>query len=208
MATQQEVIKAFMASLDKTNLQGEKALDEAIKACSTFNGFENDLKTALINDCKNNPDDFLKTYCGIDLDNEDTGAITGYDAGGSEVKTAESIVPEEGSIENFTGDSFSLESGLTIQLASFKDDIYNENVQLIRSNEFKNEFERVFKSTTEPIFKQLIAQINSSIGKHTIYESEVLKQQITPIQIISDHNDIKYYLKHKNQLIMVKSFKS
>lgn len=36
MATQQEVIKAFMKSLDTTTLSGEAALDEAIRACSNF----------------------------------------------------------------------------------------------------------------------------------------------------------------------------
>ena len=34
--TQQDVIKNFMASLDKTNLKGTAALNEAIKACSSF----------------------------------------------------------------------------------------------------------------------------------------------------------------------------
>ena len=34
--TQQDVIKKFMASLDKTTLTGKKALDEAIAACSSF----------------------------------------------------------------------------------------------------------------------------------------------------------------------------
>ena len=36
MSSQQEVIKKFMASLDKTTLSGTAALDEAIKNCSNF----------------------------------------------------------------------------------------------------------------------------------------------------------------------------
>jgi Ca2+-binding RTX toxin-like protein len=44
-------------------------------------------------------DRFLKDYCGIILMNDDTGAITGWDAGGATVKTAESIVPETGTID-------------------------------------------------------------------------------------------------------------
>ncbi|MBQ8697741.1 MAG: flagellin, partial [Schwartzia sp.] len=40
---------------------------------------------------------FLKDYCGIDLTNLDTGALTGKDAGGDQVKTPESVVPEAGS---------------------------------------------------------------------------------------------------------------
>ena len=43
-------------------------------------------------------DRFLKNYCGIDLTNEDTGSIIGADAGGAEVKTAVSIVPEDGTV--------------------------------------------------------------------------------------------------------------
>ena len=39
---------------------------------------------------------FLVNYCGIDLTNEDTGSITGADAGGVEVKTPISVVPENG----------------------------------------------------------------------------------------------------------------
>ena len=45
-------------------------------------------------------DKFLSDFCGIDLTNDDTGSITGYDAGGTTVKTAESIVLESGSLAN------------------------------------------------------------------------------------------------------------
>lgn len=122
MATQQEVIKAFMASLDTTTLQSAEALDEAIRACSTFNSFA-EIKATMMNDVDNamSGDDFLKRFCGIDSSNEDTGAITGLNAGGTTVKTTESIVPEEGDIEIFTGDSFTVGGGLTIQLASLAD---------------------------------------------------------------------------------------
>ncbi len=53
-----------------------------------------------INDCATNDSDtFLQECCGIILDNNDTGAITGFDAGNPVVKTAESIVPEYGSLK-------------------------------------------------------------------------------------------------------------
>ena len=122
MATQLEVIKKFMASLDETTLAGTAALDEAIKACSSFKSFK-ELRNAMISDCKKakSADDFLKTYCGINLDNEDTGAITGSDAGGSTTKTNESIVPESGSLKNFKKNSFTV-NGLTIQLSNFDND--------------------------------------------------------------------------------------
>ena len=117
LMTQQEVIKTFMKSLDKTSKKGTAALDEAIRACSPFSNFQT-AKNAIINDCRNakSADDFLKTYCGINLSNKDTGAITGSDAGGSMTKTAESIVPEEGSLVMFnSGERFTV-NGLTVKL--------------------------------------------------------------------------------------------
>ncbi|MBO6209855.1 MAG: hypothetical protein J6N99_04115 [Schwartzia sp.] len=53
---------------------------------------EKDLKTRFVADMATG--DYLG-MCGINLDNKDTGAITGLDAGGEKEKTAESIVPEE-----------------------------------------------------------------------------------------------------------------
>ena len=47
-------------------------------------------------------DSFLKNYCGIDLTNADTGAITGVDAGSGTVKTADSVVPETGTMNDLT----------------------------------------------------------------------------------------------------------
>ena len=117
LMTQQEVIKAFMKSLDETSKTGEAALNEAVKACSTFKSFTA-LKAAMIKDCKNakSGNDFLKTYCGIDYSTEDNGAITGSDAGGSTSKTDASIVPESGSLKNFTGSSFKV-NNLTVKLS-------------------------------------------------------------------------------------------
>ncbi|WP_297569844.1 flagellinolysin [uncultured Anaerovibrio sp.] len=47
--------------------------------------------------------EFLEKYCDIILPNKDTGAITGRDAGVSRVdKTAESVVPEGGSVKFWT----------------------------------------------------------------------------------------------------------
>ncbi|MBQ7704331.1 MAG: hypothetical protein IJT73_02730, partial [Selenomonadaceae bacterium] len=94
--SQQEVIKRFMASLDTTTKSGTAAVDEAINY-ATSGKFKT--TQALINqmlaDRENakSGDDFLKRYCGIDLTNADTGAITGSDAGGSKVKTSTSVVP-------------------------------------------------------------------------------------------------------------------
>ena len=107
MATQQEIIKTFMKSLDTTSKSGKIALDAAIKACSSFGNLKS-VVTQLISDCQSATDEktFLKEKCGIILDNDDTGAITGSDAGGSKAKTAESIVPESGAASYPSGTSF------------------------------------------------------------------------------------------------------
>ena len=123
LATQQSVIKNFMKSLDDTvKTPALTALNTAVNYASNgyfsswdaliesfisdvqnhggtaANGWgyttENDQKTV-----EASTDEFLKTYCGIDLMNEDTGAITGADACGATVKTADTIVYESGGLE-------------------------------------------------------------------------------------------------------------
>ena len=118
MATQQEVIKVFMKSLDTTTASGVTALNNAVKACSSFSSLQNVIDK-LISDCQRatSVDSFLKEKCGIILDNTDTGAITGSDAGGSKTKTAESIVPESGASSYPSGTSFT-KRGLTVIVPS------------------------------------------------------------------------------------------
>lgn len=112
----QDVIKKFMSALDQTTARGAAAVDDAIKACSTFNG-TTDLINQLVSDAQRSKDarTFLADKCGIDLYNDDTGAITGWDAGGNVIKTATSIVDERTAEENFIGNSFVVE-GLTVKL--------------------------------------------------------------------------------------------
>lgn len=96
--------KKFMAALDthtfkRSNFNSDKALttkilDYAIKKCSGFGGVQTvidkmiaDCKSYTAADSKNGWEKFLLEKCGINLDNRDTGAITGADAGSSKVKT-------------------------------------------------------------------------------------------------------------------------
>ena len=127
--SQQEVIKKFMASLDNTTKSGEEAIDEAIKSATNSK-----FKTAktfiaqMIKDCEKaqNANDFLKNYCGIDLSNDDTGAITGFDAGNSSKQiNAEDIVPENTSavLRECTQNSFTVR-GLTFKIGGNK--TYND----------------------------------------------------------------------------------
>ena len=109
--TQQEAIKIFMSVLnthgysvisssDETtnHTVSKQMLDEAIRTCSGYDGIE-DAISKFISACTNATGDTVNAklleVCGIDLDNDDTGAITGYDAGGSAVKTSQSVVQEK-----------------------------------------------------------------------------------------------------------------
>ncbi|MBQ6296836.1 MAG: hypothetical protein IJK81_03975 [Selenomonadaceae bacterium] len=93
--TQQEVIKAFNQSLNQTKLSGRAALDEAVKASSNFSNYQ-EVVNKFLADQKSakNWHTFLVEKCGIILDNADTGAISGSDAGGTE-KTATTVIKDK-----------------------------------------------------------------------------------------------------------------
>ena len=112
--TELEVIKKFMSSLDNGVEDGITALNNAVKACSGFKTAQAAINQ-MVSDCKKAGDSktFLEESCGIFLNNEDTGAITGFDAGGFEIKNAEDIVPEEGKAVYPTKKSFT-KNGLTV----------------------------------------------------------------------------------------------
>ena len=133
MATQQEVIKQFMKALDVHTFKrssfssdtalATKILDTAIKKCSGFSSAQAVINQMLADcesynaaDSKNGWENFLLEKCGINLDNRDTGAITGADAGGSKVKTATSVVPNKTFDTSFEGTSFT-KRGVKFQLA-------------------------------------------------------------------------------------------
>lgn len=100
--TQQKVILDFMNSLNETPSYGVTAFDEAVVECSRgLYTSAQDLIDNFISDCVNyggadkaSQKAFLLNYCGIDLDNDDTGAISGLDAGGAVEKNQETVVAE------------------------------------------------------------------------------------------------------------------
>ena len=117
MATSQEVIKNFMYVLDGTESSSTTALDEAVKSVSNFKSWS-ELTSTMIKDCQaynGDYDAFLRNECNIILDNTDTGAITGSDAGGASTKTAESVVPESGAITYPSSNTFTIQ-GLTVNV--------------------------------------------------------------------------------------------
>lgn len=112
--TPQDVIKNFMYALTQTELQGIDAVDEAIRKSSPFKDTKKVIKR-MVNECRlaKNGDEFLRKHCNIIFDNADTGAISGWDAGTSDVKTADSIVEEHGRLKIFRGKSFKV-NGLKV----------------------------------------------------------------------------------------------
>ena len=126
-ASPQEVIKTFMQVLDVSTIESAIGmLDEAISIAS---GGEctsiQDAIDAMVADCRTYNDDpnlgwksFLIEKCGIDLSNGDTGAITGFDAGGSNyAKTATSIINLDTTLDTEFSDSYFSTNGLGVYLA-------------------------------------------------------------------------------------------
>ena len=88
-----DAMASFMSYLDDADTStAQEALDGAIRYVS---GGKFDDEKALINSFVNDITNRGLEACGIDLNNDDTGAITGKDARNEVVKTAESIVPEK-----------------------------------------------------------------------------------------------------------------
>ena len=121
--TQNDVMKNFMRALvEYPTTVASDALNTAVNTASNglfaswdalieqfvsdvrnYGGTSDDGKGYVLGDNQimvpeSSTDTFLKNYCGIDLTNEDTGSITGADAGGDVVKTLDSIMPETGDL--------------------------------------------------------------------------------------------------------------
>lgn len=115
MATGTEVMKNFFKVLknysQETGYVGRTALDEAVRAVTPLNNLEQAItffEGALLTDTipqysEMDSDTRLKEITGMVLGADedlsaDTGAISGANAGGSTVKDAQSIVPEDGDL--------------------------------------------------------------------------------------------------------------
>jgi len=122
----QQVIKNLVQAWSKSVFTGTAKLDEAIKLCSQFNSIQ-EVIDKMIADCRaaGDADTFLRDYCGIILDNDDTGAITGWDAGGLSVKTAHDVIGETLSslkhVPNYNDTTFQTSQGVSINIFSTSD---------------------------------------------------------------------------------------
>ena len=118
----QDVIKNLVKAWNKTFLSSNSKLDESIKLSTQYNGIQ-DAIDHMIADCRaaGDADTFLRKYCGIILDNADTGAITGWDAGGVSIKTANDIVGETlpaTKVPDYTNTWFTTSQGVNIHISS------------------------------------------------------------------------------------------
>ena len=117
--TQLAVMQNFVQALaNNVSSNTTSMLNAAVRSATNFSSIS-DALNQFLSDCQNaeSADIFLRDYCGIDLDNADVGAITGWDAGGRSILTAESVIPESGSASTPSGYSFS-SNGLTMTYSS------------------------------------------------------------------------------------------
>ena len=126
MSTPIGLIKKFVKTLMTTKKQGTEAADEAFKAvgATSYRVFREKIYSA---QAGYSYKDFLEQVCGVRITNDDTGAITGSDAGGKTAKTAESIVPETAKAVKLTNAEYNSfkKNGLTVNI-TYKEKSDNE----------------------------------------------------------------------------------
>lgn len=173
--SQQEVIYNFMQSLDATVKYGLEAFNEAVAACSEglygsaaalINSFKNDCmlhggNTTLAQ--KN----FLLDYCGINLDNADTGAITGLDAGGPVEKTKLSVVEEPEGLE-------------------LEDLVYDYPDKIMAINNFANRYQEFTCATVDTALGEFTvywdeSDIYNLVSRNLVANEQILKNVISSI---------------------------
>lgn len=150
MAKQVNVTKALVKTLVEGKATANTTGEEMLSPFLTMLGVRNytRLKSTYASTWDayksgNQSQNFLEEVCGIRRGNEDTGAITGSDAGGSVTKTATSIIPEntsEKTLKTSEYNSFT-KKGLTVNITydnptytSYGSD-YNDSKDLYRTKE-------------------------------------------------------------------------
>ena len=100
--TMSGLVKTLKNYSESTGIVGVYSLDDAVRSVSVISSLST-LRDNFVKDVTSTekfPDvnQRLQEVCGITLGGEDVGAVTSATAGGSVVKTAESIVPEDGKL--------------------------------------------------------------------------------------------------------------
>lgn len=114
--------------MDVLKERGADAIDDAVAQATgghfsslkaMTDKFLEDLRAATTTE------NFYKNKCGINLYNKDVGGIMGLDAEGKELRTADSTVPEGGSVKYwiYPEDTKTLIDGLTVEWPAFQREI-------------------------------------------------------------------------------------
>lgn len=120
----------FMKLLSQDYQEQQNKLDLTLEAMTT--GIDskavidnaNELKNAIKADISSilqngTAKDFLKQKCNIDLDNEDTGSLLGFDCSGGDILNDADVVKEEGEIKNHPASA--VINGCTLTFTNYSD---------------------------------------------------------------------------------------
>ncbi len=129
MSTPVGIIKKLVDSLTKTTKTGTEAVDEALKNFGISGGYSAFLREFEGAKSDLSQQDFLEQKCGVRLNNKDTGAITGSDAGGKTTKTVDTIIPETAAAKELTDDEYNsfTKNGLTVNIQYVTNNSPGEN---------------------------------------------------------------------------------
>lgn len=115
------VIQNHVQSINRSIFNsGTTRMNETSKVCSDFDSIQ-DAIDQMVADCRAacSAEAFLKNYCGIILDNDDTG----WDAGGLTAKTDDNVIPETAAaamLDSLTNATYT-RNGLKRRLSSRRD---------------------------------------------------------------------------------------
>ena len=120
----------FMKLLSQDYQEQQNKLDLTLQAMTTGIGGKsvlhnaNELKNAIKADISSilqngTAKDFLKQKCNIDLDNEDTGSLLGFDCSGRDILNDADVVKEEGEIKNHPASA--VINGCTLTFTNYSD---------------------------------------------------------------------------------------
>ena len=166
------ILVDFMSYLNNADLSAQDALDGAINYAS--GGLFKDEEDLKANFLAAMADGDLLGACGIDLDNDDTGAITGADAKGEKVKTAESIVPESGLPFGSAPSNTNVINGLTVTWPDTENDTMKAAITSALNNQWLENCMNLIDESYqlnflgEPSVKAIAVELENDPGSGTL----------------------------------------
>ena len=178
--TPQQVIINFMAALDtSTATSAATMLDDAIRevSASKYSTIQ-EVIDALVSDCTiynaNDPVNgwrrFLLEKCDINLSNDDTGAITGSDAGGSTVKTATSVISEGTTLDSDFADSYFAIGGLNVYIA--QRNTYTNQVSRINYSDLNRQEQTTWQGLKSGWLGNALNLVEQSYGSNYSFSNQ------------------------------------